>query len=145
MRSAALFRRPDGAQDSVLVRCPHAVGWPPEAPLELSPAEDGPALRSLAARLPVRLSRGGWERPGLPSEVAAPCLAVPLACPGEPARALALFGAHVTGTDIGADEIELLHETATRAAEAYARAETDLLRREVAALRARLARLDAAE
>jgi ubiquinone biosynthesis protein UbiJ len=37
----------------------------------------------------------------------------------------------------------MLREIATRAAEAYARAETDLLRRKVEALGTRLARLEA--
>jgi hypothetical protein len=144
LASAALFRRHGGSAEApVLVRSARAVGWGCDAPGELTPEQDGPALRSLAAGVPVRLSRGEWERPGLPAGEAAPCLAVPVACHGGQADAIALFGAHVTGTDISADESEMLREIATRAAEAYARAETDLLRREVEALRARLARLEA--
>ena len=47
------------------------------------------------------------------------------------------------GTDVSADKSAMLREIATRAAEAYARAETDLLRRKVEALGTRLARLEA--
>ncbi|HTU56434.1 MAG TPA: hypothetical protein VMF62_20910 [Acetobacteraceae bacterium] len=144
LASAALFRRHGGdAGALVLVRTAHAVGWGGAAPRELSPERDGPPLRSLAAGRPLRLSRGAWERPGLPADEAAPCLAVPVACYADRAVAVALFGAHVTGTDISADESEALQEIASRAAEAYVRVETDLLRREIDALRARLAALGA--
>lgn len=58
--------------------------------------------------------------------------------------AVALFGPHVTGSDIDADERELPRGFAARAALGYDRVETETLRREVRELRAALAASGAA-
>jgi hypothetical protein len=135
LSSAAVFRWTDGE----LRRAAPAIGWPREGLHALRSDLDAPVLRSLASGVPERLPRGGWRRPGLPGDDEVPCLAVPVAGGAREGVAVALFGPHVTGSDIDADERGMLRELAARAALAYDRVETELLRAEVRALRAQLA------
>jgi ubiquinone biosynthesis protein UbiJ len=52
--------------------------------------------------------------------------------------AVAFYGPHVSGADLASDEHTMLASLASDAALAYAHAETDALRRQVAALERRL-------
>ncbi|MGH7058383.1 MAG: hypothetical protein ACREFZ_11030, partial [Acetobacteraceae bacterium] len=112
LSSGALFRRDNGGARM----SEHAIGWDRARAAELLLEEEGPVLRGLAAGRPLGLPRTERDRPGLPRGVAAPCLAVPLAAHVGEADAVALFGAHRRGTDISADESEMLHELAVRVA-----------------------------
>jgi hypothetical protein len=135
LASAAVFRWAEGG----LRRVEPAIGWERDGVLELRSDLDAPALLSLARGMPECLPRGGWRRPGLPGDDRAPCLAVPVCGGAREGVAVALYGPHVTGSDIDPDERDMLREFATRAAIAYDRVETELLRAEVRALRAQLA------
>ncbi|MBV9523890.1 MAG: hypothetical protein JO010_13910 [Alphaproteobacteria bacterium] len=138
LSSAAVFRWMEGA----LRRAEPAIGWDGAALRELDAARDAPALQCLARDAPTRLRREQWRSAGLPPEEAAPCLAVPVTGGAREGLALALFGPHKTGTDITADEREMLHELARHAGSGYDRVETELLRRELSAMRAKLAILE---
>jgi hypothetical protein len=131
LSSAAVFRQ----QSGVLQRTENPIGWDDSALRELTVDLDRSVLRSLALGTPVRLRRGEWRRPGLPPEDREPCLAVPV-CGGAPEGiAVALYGPHSTGSDINADEREMLQKLASEAGLGYDRVETELLRREALELR----------
>ena len=136
LTSAAVFRWMDGA----LRRADPAIGWQRDGLRELQSDLDELALQSLARSAPVRLPRGQWQRPGLPADDEAPCLAVPVCGGAREGIAVALFGPHQSGSDIDGDERAMLQELAARAGAGYDRVETELLRREVRELRARNAR-----
>jgi hypothetical protein len=135
LSSAAVFRWADGT----FRRAASAIGWQPDGLAALDREQDAPVLASLARGAPLRLLRGRWQHHGLPGDDQAPCLAVPVCGGAAEGIAVALFGPHVTGSDITADERDLLRVFASRAALAYDRVETESLRREVGALRAALA------
>ena len=139
LSSAAVFRRMNGA----LRRVDPVIGWNSASVRELRSSDlDELALQSLECGAPARLRRGQWQRPGLPADDQAPCLAVPVCGGAKECIAIALFGPHEIGTDISADERVMLRELAIQAGSAYDRVETDDLRREVRELRARLATLE---
>jgi hypothetical protein len=94
-------------------------------------------LSSLGKGAPVAIDAADAERLGFPRGIAAPTLAVPVR---NQLRwfAVALYGPHATGADLTADERALLARLADSAALAYAHAETQALRREVATLRREL-------
>jgi hypothetical protein len=69
----------------------------------------------------------------------APSLSVPVRSGIPEATAVVLLGPHETGNDIDADEREMLDQFAERAAAAYERVVTTLLRQEVAQLKSQLA------
>jgi hypothetical protein len=71
----------------------------------------------------------------------APSLSVPVRSGIPEATAVVLLGPHETGNDIDADEREMLDQFAERAAAAYERVVTTLLRQEVAQLKSQLAAL----
>jgi hypothetical protein len=139
LSSAAVFRWMDGA----LRRVEPAIGWPVDGLAVLDHKQDARLLANLPQGTPLRLARGGWQRPGLPGDDQAPCLAVPVCGGATEGKAIALFGPHLTGSDITADERELLRIFAGRAALAYDKVEIDTLRREVSALSAALAAREA--
>ncbi len=139
LSSAAVFRWMDGT----LHRAEPAIGWGPDGLVALERERDGQVFASFAQGAPVPLPRGRWQRPGLPGDDLAPCLAVPICGGAVEGIAVALFGPHLTGTDINEDERELLRAFAARVAIGYDRVETELLRREVRALRTALAALGA--
>lgn len=112
-------------------------GWSSELKKELRPESDAAALRSLEVGAPVRIGQG-WEAPDLPAGLEAPCLSVPVRSEIPEAKAVALFGPHETGNDIDEDEREVLDHLAERAAAGYERVVTQLLRQEVAELKAQL-------
>jgi len=138
LSSAAVFRWMDG----VLRRVEPAIGWDEARLRELQADFDGLVLQSLALGTPVRLRRGQWRRSGLPADDLSPCLAVPVCGGAKEGIALALFGPHESGSDINADEREMLQELATRAASAYDRTEAELLRSEIRELRRNIAAAD---
>jgi len=74
----------------------------------------------------------------LPSGLAAPCLAVPVRSGVPEASAVALFGPHQSGNDITPDESEMLEHLTARAAMAYERVVTAMLRKQVADLQHQL-------
>jgi hypothetical protein len=135
LSSAAVFRWVDG----MLRRVGPTIGWRSDSLVALDRRQDARVLASLTKGAAVRLPRGRWQRSGLPGDDEAPCLAVPICGGADEGIAVALFGPHLTGSDITADEQELLTAFAARAALAYDRVETDMLRSEVRALRAALA------
>jgi hypothetical protein len=138
LSSAAVFRWMEGA----LRRTGPAIGWPPDGLAALDREQDAPIVASLSRGAPLRLPRGQWQRPGLPGDDQAPCLAVPVCGAAADGVAVALFGPHLTGADITADERELLHRFAARAALGYDRVEAAALRREVRELRAALRQVE---
>ncbi len=135
LSSGAVFRRVGG----VFRRIQNTTGWDETSAQELHPESDVAALRSLDVGVPVRLFHEDWNRLDLPSGQDAPCLAVPVRSEIPEANAVVLFGTHEMGNDIDADEREMLGRLAVRAAAAYERVLTELLRKEVAHLRMRLA------
>ena len=127
LSSAAVFR---SAEDR-LQRCSPAIGWPEAGVQTLDGSLDALPLACLETHRPLRLPRGSWQRPGLPADDEAPCLALPIRGGAAESTALLLLGPHVTGSDITPDERDLLHAFTERAALAYDRIEVETLRREV--------------
>jgi hypothetical protein len=136
LSSAAVFRAVDGT----LRRCGPAIGWAEAGLATLDHALDALPLACLKTGRPHPLPRGSWQRPGLPADDQMPCLAVPIRGGATESVAIALFGPHVTGSDISRDEQELLRLFAETAALGYDRVEVETLRRELQALRASGAR-----
>ena len=139
LSSGAVFRLIDGTYR----RMQPAPGWDQSPVQELHPDTDALALSSVARSAAVRLPQGAWDRRDLPKEAWAPCVAVPVCGGAREAIGVALFGPHETGSDINADEIQMLQDLASRAAAGYDRVETVILRREIDALRRQLAQLGA--
>jgi hypothetical protein len=129
LASAAVFRR-DGA---VFQRC-IAHGWPSEAAERLN--IDDPALVLAEDAAPLTINPEDAARLGLPTGLAAPTLATPvadrLAC-----HAIVLYGPHATGADLSPDERKMLARLAGAAALAYRHIGTQQLREQIAELQAR--------
>ena len=96
-------------------------------------------MRSLKEGDAVRLSQDSSNASDVPLDVAAPCLAVPVRSGVPEASAVAFFGLHQSGNDITPDESEMLERLAARAAMAYERVFTAILREQVTALKQELA------
>jgi len=147
LSSGAVFRS-DG---KVFRRTQDTRGWTASMKKELLAEQDASALRSLKDAEPVRIGHDAQDSPGqsndlppdqlldLPSGLAAPCLSVPVRSGVPEATAVALFGPHQSGNDITSDESEMLERLAARAAIAYERVVTAMLRQEVANLKQQLA------
>lgn len=138
LASAVVFRLDGGT-----FRKQASLGWGAGTAEALDEVQDAAVLRCIAGSEPVRLAGGdhsasAWTRAALPVDEARPCLAVPVRDLLGETIAIVAYGAHGTGTEIDADECGILQTLAGRAAAAYERAETNLLRREVAELRAAL-------
>src|SRR5271156_4106160 len=146
LSSGAVFRS-DG---KVFRRTQDTRGWTASMKKELLAEQDASALRSLKDAEPVRIGHDAQDSPGqsndlppdqlldLPSGLAAPCLSVPVRSGVPGATAVALFGPHQSGNDITSDESEMLERLASRAAIAYERVVTAMLRQEVANLKQQL-------
>ena len=132
LSSAAVFRQVGG----VFKRCEASLGWAGAELTVLEPGPDALALQCLETGRPQPLPRGSWHRPGLPPDDQMPCIAVPICGGITESVAIALFGPHVTGSDINPDEQALLRDFAEKAALGYDRVEVETLRREVQTLRA---------
>ncbi len=135
LSSGAVFRN-DG---NVFRRTQDTRGWNASMKKDLLPEPDAIALRSLKEGDPVRIHQDSWDAPDLPAALAAPCLSVPVRSGVPEATAVALFGPHLSGNDITPDESEMLQRLAARAAIAYERVFTAMLRKEVAQLKQQLA------
>jgi hypothetical protein len=135
LSSAAVFRTIDGS----LRRCGPAIGWTEPGLEALDSSLDALPMSCLATGRPQPLPRGSWQRPGLPHDDQVPCLAVPIRGGPTEGVAIVLFGPHVTGSDINRDEQELLRDFAEEAARGYDRIEVETLRRDLQALRLKLA------
>jgi hypothetical protein len=133
LTSAASFRR-DGP---VFVRGESAEGWDGNGASTLDP--DAPLLRPLSAGTPFRVPDAEGDGPDLPQGLARPVLAVPAV---NPLRCLAvsLYGPHVSGTDLDANERAMLSRLAASAAAMYAELETSSLRAQIARLERRLSK-----
>jgi hypothetical protein len=134
LSSGAVFRN-DG---KTFRRTQDTRGWTASLKKELLPEQDAIALRCLKEGEPVRIGHDGWNSPDLPSGLAAPCLAVPVRSGVPEATTVTLFGPHQSGNDISPDESEMLERLAARAALAYERVVTAMLRQQVATLRQQL-------
>jgi hypothetical protein len=131
LASAVVFREVDG----VFRRRTDGFGWDAANADVFDPRDV--VLSNLATGAPFAIDADDAERLGFPRGIAAPTLAVPVR---NRLRwfAVALYGPHATGADLTSDERALLAQLADNAALAYAYAETEALRREVAKLRRRL-------
>jgi hypothetical protein len=134
LTSAAVFRYVEGT----LRRTEPAIGWAHASLQQLRPDRDGPVMECLIRRKPVRLVPQQWWGDSLHGEDQAPCLAVPIFGLAGQATAIALFGPHVTGSDITRDEYEMLQALAVQAGHGYDRVEIATLRRELRDLRTQL-------
>jgi hypothetical protein len=131
LASAVVFRQTDG----VFHRRTEGLGWETAIADVLDPHDS--AFDGLATGALLAIDAADAERLGFPRGLAAPTLAVPVR---NRLRwfAVALYGPHVTGADLTTDERVMLAGLADNAALAYAHAETEALRREVATLQRRL-------
>jgi hypothetical protein len=131
LASAAVFRRVDGA----LRRHAESPGWK-AANTDSLDLRDA-ALVGVVAGQPFHIDAADAKRLDFPEGLAAPTVGVPvrdrLRCFG-----VALYGPHASGADLAIDERAMLGRLADDAALAYARAETEALSRQVAALELRL-------
>jgi hypothetical protein len=125
LASATVFRSDNGE----FRRHIDGLGWPPGSANTLNANE--------IAATPFHVKHSDAERLCFPTGLATPTFAVPvrdkLTC-----FAVAFYGPHVSGADLATDEHTMLASLASDAALAYAHAETDALRRQVAALERRL-------
>ena len=137
LSSGAVFR----CDRSVFRRGQDTPGWDGSMKKELQLESDGAALRCLQAGSPIRLGEDEWNCVELPSGVQAPCLSVPVRSGVPEATAVILYGPHDTGNDINDDECEMLEGFADRAAVAYERVITAMVRKELARLKEELAAL----
>jgi len=131
LASAAVFRHADGA----FRRHAEGLGWTAAMADFLDPHDT--ALVGVATGQPFQIDATDAERLRFPVGLAAPTVAVPvrdkLRC-----FAVALYGPHASGADLATDERTMLGRIAGDAALAYARAEMDALRGQVATLELRL-------
>jgi hypothetical protein len=126
LASAATFRRTDAAFD----RREDGNGWDEFATRTLYP--DEPMLAALPKGEPFDLDTASNDA-RLPSGLKRPILAIPVAnrvrC-----FAVALYGPHVSGTDLDSNERAMLARLGDRAADCYAELENEDLRTRIAAL-----------
>jgi len=132
LASAAVFRRHDG----LFRRHGGGAGWTAHMADTLDPRDA--ALTAIERGEPFPIDPADAERLGFPPGLAAPTVAAPIGTRLH-CYAVALYGPHATGADLSLDERAMLARLAADAALAYGRAETETLRRQVAALQARLA------
>jgi hypothetical protein len=131
LSSAAVFRH-DG---NAFRRHVEGIGWI-AGTADVLRAEDV-ALAGVATAKPFPVATTDAERLGFPAGLAAPTVAVPVrdrvhCC------AVAFYGPHASGADLAADEYAMLETLAGDAAFAYTRVETEMLRRQIAALERQL-------
>lgn len=128
LSSAAAFR----GTDTAFRRFENSAGWDDKAVRDLRIS--GAAMETLRQGEATLLDTTAATEAGFPSGLDLPILAVPAAnrvhC-----YAVMLYGPHVSGTDIDSNEREMLMELGQHAADAYARAENEELRKTIAELR----------
>jgi len=116
-----------------------AKSWENAALAEI-PIDDALVAQLRAVPEPLDLRSADWHPNGLPAGDKAPALAVQVLMRGE-VFAIALYGRHVSGTEISGDEQELLHSVAANAAAAFDHLDAERTRREIEALRSENAAL----
>jgi hypothetical protein len=131
LTSAASFRR-DGQR---FVRGESAKGWDGVAASALD--ADVALLRPLSGGTPFSVPDVEGGGPDLPQGLARPVLAVPAASPLR-CFAVSLYGPHVSGTDLDANERATLSRLAASAAAMYAELENSELRGTIARLERKL-------
>jgi hypothetical protein len=131
LASTATFRRTGAAFD----RCAGGGGWDESATRVLHP--DEPLLASLSKGIPFGLEADAKDT-RLPAGIKRPILAIPV---GNRIRcfAVALYGPHLSGTDLDSNERAMLARLGEYAAICYAHLESEELRRRIAALESALA------
>jgi len=128
LASAAFFRR-DG---DIFRRTSYAGDWKEEDVRALEPDE---LMRdTLKARKPFDIDEDFAKRNRLPEGLARPVIAVPVANRFE-LYAFALYGPHVTGTDLNEDERATLVELGDQAGGVWTKLEHQRLREQIAALK----------
>ena len=128
LSSAAFFRR-DG---DTFRRTSYSGDWTEEDVRTLEPPD--PMRDTLKARKPFEIDEAFAKRNRLPEGLARPVLAVPVANRFE-LYAFALYGAHVTGTDLNEDERATLVELGDHAGGVWTKLEHQRLREQIAALK----------
>jgi hypothetical protein len=141
LSSGAVFR----SEGSVFRRNQCTKGWNDSMKKELHPKSDAIVLSSLELGAPVRLNQEDCDSLRFPTGIESPSLSLPVRSGIPEATAVVLLGPHDTGNDIDADEREMLDQFAERAAAAYERVVTTLLRQEVAQLKSQLAELQSGD
>lgn len=129
LASAATFR----GTESGFHRFEASVGWHDKAVRDLRPG--GGAMKNLLKGETSSFEKAAAEEAGFPAELDLPILAVPAANRVH-TYAVMLYGPHEAGTDIDSNERNMLVNLGRHAADAYARAETEKLRKTIAELRA---------
>ena len=127
LASAAFFRR-DG---EIFRRTSYAGEWKDEDARTLEPEE--PMRDALKARKPFEIDEAFARRNRLPEGLARPVLAIPVANRFE-LYAFALYGPHLTGTDLNEDERATLVEIGDHAGGVWTKLEHQRLRQRIAAL-----------
>ncbi|MGB2930890.1 MAG: hypothetical protein WBB88_00790, partial [Methyloceanibacter sp.] len=127
LTSAAAFR----LNGTAFSRDGDGHGWGATAARTLSP--DEPMLEPLAKGAPFPICDAHQGEPRLPPGLKRPILAVPAANPVR-CFALALYGPHVSGTDLDSNERAMLGRVAGQAAAVYAELESGDLREKVVRL-----------
>lgn len=128
LASAAIFRR-----NGTSFKRESAAGWSTGDVAELE--ENDQLVARLRAELqPVTVSDVRWPRENIPSGVAQPIYAVPIAS-GHKLSAIALYGGHAGGEDLDPDERRSLRGLAAGAALAYDHLAAEELNRKVEELR----------
>ncbi|MGB6428878.1 MAG: hypothetical protein WBF11_12325, partial [Methyloceanibacter sp.] len=127
LTSAAAFR----LNGTTFSRDGDGHGWGATAARTLSP--DEPMLEPLAKGAPFPICDAHQGEPRLPPGLKRPILAVPAANPVR-CFALALYGPHVSGTDLDSNERAMLGRVAGQAAAVYAELESGDLREKVVRL-----------
>jgi hypothetical protein len=124
LSSAATFRR----QGPFLVRDEEGKGWEDCATRKLNLEQ--PMLAPLSCSQPFALKEQDGDGIGLPPGLRRPVLAVPAA---DPVRcfAVSLYGPHIAGTDLDANERAMLSRLAHFAAAVYAELEAVELRHRI--------------
>ena len=133
LTSAASFRR-DGQR---FVRGASAKGWDGAAVSALD--ADAALLRPVSGGTPFSVPDVEGDGPDLPQGLARPVLAVPAVSPVR-CYAVSLYGPHVSGTDLDANERAMLSRLAASAAAMYAELENSALRGEIARLERKLSK-----
>ena len=129
LASAATFRR----TESGFHRFEVSAGWDDNTVRDLRPGEG--KMKNLLEGKTSSLDKADAEEAGFPAGLDLPILAVPAANRVH-TYAVMLYGPHEAGTDIDSNEREMLVNLGRHAADAYARAEAETLRKTIAELRA---------
>ena len=133
LTSAASFRR-DGQR---FVRGESAKGWDGASAATLD--ADAALLRPMSAGAPFSVPDVEGDGPDLPQGLARPVLGVPAVSPVR-CFAVSLYGPHVSGTDLDANERAMLSRLAASAAAMYAELENSELRGTITRLERKLSK-----